>query len=232
MRGLSCGGANQTVAQSHKAWRAIMSSMKYVGLDVHKDSIAVAIAEGTAEVRFYGEIRGTVDAVRKLVRRLGSPATLRFAYEAGPCGYGLYRSLTSLGADCLVAAPALIPQRPGDRVKTDRRDACTLARLHRAGELTGIWVPDQEQEAMRDLTRAREDAKVAETHARQRLGSFLLRHGFRFAGRTHWSKAYFAWLTTLRVPHPVQQVVLEEYRQAVEEATARVTRLTTQLEAA
>jgi transposase len=209
-----------------------MASMKYVGLDVHKDSIAVAIAEGSAEVRFYGEIRGTVEALRNLVRRLGSPKTLRFAYEAGPCGYGIYRTLTKLGAACVVAAPSLIPHRPGDRVKTDRRDACGLARLHRAGELTGVWVPDESHEAMRDLTRAREDAKLAETRARQRLGSFLLRHGCRFTGRTRWSTAYFAWLTTLRLPHPMQHVAVEEYRQAVEEATARVTRLTAQLEAA
>ena len=209
-----------------------MPSMKYVGLDVHKDSIVVAIAEGGAEVRFYGEIRATVEALRTLVRRLGSPKTLRFAYEAGPCGYGVYRTLTNLGADCIVAAPSLIPHRPGDRVKTDRRDACGLARLHRAGELTAVWVPDEGHEAMRDLTRAREDAKLAETRTRQRLGSFLLRHGFQFTGRTRWSTAYFAWLTTLRLPHPMQHVALEEYRQAVEEATARVTRLTVQLEAA
>jgi transposase len=213
-----------------QAWRAIVPSMKYVGLDVHKDSIAVAIAEETAAVHFYGEIPATTDALRKLVRRLGSPEALRFAYEAGPCGYGVYRTLTGLGAECVVAAPSLIPQRPGDRVKTDRRDACGLARLHRAGELTAVWVPDEGQEAMRDLTRAREDAKLAETHARQRLGSFLLRHGFRFAGRTRWSQAYFAWLTMLPMSHPMQRVALEEYRQAVEDATARVARLTAQLE--
>jgi transposase len=207
-----------------------MTSMKYVGLDVHKESIAVAIAdEGSSEVRYHGAIPTTPDALQKLVRRLGSPQTLRFAYEAGPCGYGIYRTLVRLGAACVVVAPSLIPQRPGDRVKTDRRDACGLARLHRAGELTAVWVPDDGQEAMRDLTRAREDAKLVETRARQRLGSFLLRHDLRFAGRTRWSSAYFAWLTTLRFPHRAQQVVLEEYRQAVEDATARVTRLTEQL---
>jgi transposase len=154
-----------------------MASMKYVGLDVHKESIAVAVAdEGPAEVRFHGTIAATTEALRKLVRRLGSPETLRFAYEAGPCGYGVYRILTSFGATCAVVAPSLIPQRSGDRVKTDRRDACGLARLHRAGELTAVWVPDTAQEAMRDLTRAREDARLVETRARQRLGSFLLRH--------------------------------------------------------
>jgi transposase len=206
-----------------------MASMKYVGLDVHKDSIAVAVAEGAAEVRFVGEIPATPEALRQLVRRLGSPETLQCAYEAGPCGYGIYRTLRGLGAGCLVAAPSLIPHRPGDRIKTNRRDACGLARLHRAGELTAVRVPDAEQEAMRDLTRAREDAKVAETHARQRLGAFLLRHDLRFPRRTRWSKAYFAWLTTVPLAHPMQRVVLEEYRQAVEDATARVTRLTAQL---
>jgi transposase len=208
-----------------------MASMKYVGLDVHKESIAVAVAdEGPTEVRFHGTIGATTEALRKLVRRLGSPETLRFAYEAGPCGYGVYRTLTSLGAACAVVAPSLIPQRAGDRVKTDRRDACGLARLHRAGELTAVWVPDERQEAMRDLTRAREDARLVETRARQRLGSFLLRHDVRCAGRTRWTPAYFAWLATLRFPHPAQHVVLEEYRQAVEDATARVARLTAQLE--
>lgn len=210
-----------------------MASMKYVGLDVHKDSIAVGIAEaGVGDVRYYGTIPMTNEALRHLVRRLGSPATLRFAYEAGPCGYGVMRTLTALGAACLVAAPSLIPQRPGDRVKTDPRDACSLARLLRAGELTAVWVPDEGQEAMRDLTRAREDAKHAETHARQRLGAFLLRHDQRFAGRTRWSPAYFAWLETVRFAQPVQHIVLEEYRQAVEGATARVTRLTEQIAAA
>ena len=209
-----------------------MTSMKYVGLDVHKESIAVAVAEeGPAEVRYHGTIPATTDALRTLVRRLGSPQTLRFAYEAGPCGYGVYRTLTSLGAACVVVAPSLIPQRPGDRVKTDRRDACGLARLHRAGELTAVWGPDTGQEAMRDLTRAREDVQLVETRTRQRLGSFLLRHDVRVAGRPRWTPAYFSWLATLRFPHPAQHVTLEEYRQAVEDATARVARLTEQLEA-
>lgn len=195
-----------------------MASMKYVGLDVQKDSIAVAVAEaGRDEVRYYGTIVMSPEALRQLVGRLGPIETLQFAYEAGPCGYGVYRTLAALGAACLVAAPSLI------------RDASSVARLHRAGELTGVWVPDEQQEAMRDLTRAREDAKHAETHARQRLGAFLLRHGQRFAGRTRWTPAYFAWLETLCFSQPVRHVVLEEYRQAVEGATARVTRLTAQL---
>src|ERR1019366_3732450 len=230
MRGLGCGEGDPNRGPEPQAWRAIMTSMKYVGLDVHKESIAVAIAdEGSSEVRYHGAIPATPDALQKLVRRLGPPQTLRFAYEAGPCGYGVYRTLVRLGAACMVVAPSLIPQRPGDRVKTDRRDACGLARLHRAGGLTAVWVPDDGQEAMRDLTRAREDAKFVETRARQRLGSFLLRHDRRFAGRTRWSPAYFAWLTTLRFSHRAQQVVLEEYRQAVEDATRRVDAPTAQL---
>src|SRR5262249_7677454 len=122
----------------------------------------------------------------------GPVESLRFAYEAGLCGYGVRRTLTSLGASCIVVAPSLIPQRRGDRVMTNRRDACGLAHLHRAGELTAVWVPDEGQEAMRDLTRAHEDAKQGETQARQRLGSFLSRHDARIPGRTRWSKAYFA----------------------------------------
>jgi hypothetical protein len=134
---------------------------RFVGLEDSKNSIDVAVAsEGRdSEVRFYGTISNTPAAVKKLVRRLGRPKDLYFAYEAGPCGYGLYRELLALGANCMVAAPSKTPRASGDRIKTDRRDAITLARLHRAGELHPVWVPDEETEAMRDLTRAREDAK-------------------------------------------------------------------------
>ena len=132
---------------------------KYVGLDTHKDTIAVAIAEaGQSKPRYYGEIANTPEAVAKLVKKLSPQGeVLSFCYEAGPCGYGIYRQLTHLGHDCVVVAPSLIPVKPGDRVKTDRRDSESLARLHRAGELTAVWVPGPEQEAVRDLTRARED---------------------------------------------------------------------------
>jgi transposase len=205
--------------------------MRYIGLDVHKDSIAVAVAEaGTGDVRYLGPLAPTSEALRKLVTKCGPSDRLRFAYEAGPCGYGVYRTLTQLGCNCRVVAPSLIPRRPGDRVKTDRRDAVTLARLLRAGELTPVWVPDPEQEALRDLTRAREDAKLAQTRARQRLNAFLLRHGQHFPGRSRWSQAHRRWLASLRLPQPVQQVVLEEYLQAVEEATTRIARLTQQIE--
>lgn len=152
---------------------------KYVGLDVHKDSIAVAVAEACRDKpRYYGEIPNTPEAIAKLVNKLGVDGeVVSFCYEAGPCGYGLYRQLTGLGHVCEVVAPSLIPAKPGDRVKTDRRDGESLARLHRAGELTAVWVPEREQEAMRDLTRCREDMKAMERQARQRLNAFLLRHG-------------------------------------------------------
>jgi transposase len=167
-------------------------STKYVGMDVHKETIAVAIAkEGREEPVYYGEIRNNAEAIRKLVKRVASNGErVSFSYEAGPCGYEVYRQLIALGQRCDVVAPSLIPKKSGDRVKTDRRDANTLTRLHRAGELTPVWVPDKEQEAIRDLTRAREDMKVMEGHAKQRLGAFLLRHGKRYPGRSKWTQAY------------------------------------------
>ena len=139
---------------------------KYIGLDTHKDTIAVAIADaGRNKPRYYGEIANTPEAVEKLVKKLcpGGEA-LSFCYEAGPCGYGIFRQLTHMGHACAVVAPSLIPRKAGDRVKTDRRDSESLARLHRAGELTAVWVPGPEQEAVRDLTRAREDIKALELH--------------------------------------------------------------------
>jgi transposase len=145
-----------------------------------------------------------------------------FCYEAGPCGYEVYRQLTSSGYDCVVIAPSLIPKKAGDRVKTDRRDAVSLARLLRAGELTPIWVPDKEQEGMRDLTRAREDMKKMERASRQRLGGFLLRHGKIYPGNSKWTQKYFRWLESIRFESAVQQIVLQEYIDAVKDAQHRV----------
>jgi transposase len=209
----------------------VKNSTLYVGLDESKDSIEVAIATAgsRSEARSYGAIANTPEALRKLVRKLGRPRDLRFVYEAGPCGYGTYRELKSLGAECVVAAPSKIPRKAADRIKNDRRDAVKLAQLHRAGELTAVWVPDSETEAMRDLTRAREDAKYAQTRARQRLGSFLLRHGRRYSGVCRWTRAHMNWIRQQGFELPSQQVCLEEYLQAVEEATARVERLETQI---
>lgn len=206
-------------------------STRFVGFDDSKDAIQVAIADGEPgrEVREWGAIAPTPDAIAALVRRLGSPRDLRVAYEAGPCGYGIYRQLRSLGVDCVVAAPSKTPRRVGDRIKNDRRDAVTLARLHRAGELTPIWVPDSETEAMRDLTRTREDAKYAQTRARQRLQSFLLRHGRRYPGRSPWTGQHTKWLSAQKFDHPGQMICLEEYLAAVEECGRRVARLDAQI---
>jgi len=183
----------------------------YVGLDVHKDRIAVAVARwGRGEPEYRGEVEHTPEAVTKLVKQLSPDGeVLSFCYEAGPCGYGLYRTLTALGHRCEVVAPSLIPRKAGERLKTDRRDALMLARLHRSGELTAVWVPDQEQEAMRNLTQAREDMKSLELKARQRLGAFLLRHGRVYrGGKSRWTQAHWRWLEAVKFDTPVQQIVL------------------------
>ena len=155
---------------------------------------------------------------------------LNFCYEAGPCGYGLYRLLRELGHDCIVVAPSLIPLKAGERVKTDRRDALMLAKLHRAGELTAVWVPDAAHEAMRDLVRARATAARVLTKARQHLNGFLLRHSMVYAGQRTWTQAYRRWLTTVRFDHPAQQIVLQDYIHAVEDAEKRLVCLVQQIE--
>ena len=156
-----------------------MSKIRFVGLDVHAETIAVAVAEPSGEVRSLGLIPNRPESIRRLVRKLEPVEQLRFCYEAGPTGYVLYWQLTALGAKCEVVAPSLVPRKPGDRVKTDRRDALKLARCYRAGDLTPVWVPDDAHEALRDLVRAREAAKGDLLRARHRLSKFLLRHGWR-----------------------------------------------------
>lgn len=209
----------------------------YVGLDVHKDSIAVALARpGRGEAQSWGEIANKPKSVRRLVERLSRAfdgQVLLFSYEAGPCGYGLYRQLLELGHDCDVVAPSRIPSAPGERVKTDRRDALKLARLARSGDLTPVWVPDTEQEAMRDLTRARDDLKAQQRKARQQLSAFVLRHGHHWPKqRSRWTKGHYAWLESLRFEHDWQHIVLQEYIDAVRAATERVATLSTQMERA
>ena len=204
----------------------------FVGLDVHRDSIDVALAEEgrTGEVRHYGVIPSHRQALEQLRRRLrGSARRLRFVYEAGPCGFAIYRQLTEAGEECVVVSPSHIPRRPGDRVKTDRRDATTLARLHRAGELAAIHVPRPEDEALRDLARAREAAVHVSTEAKQRLKAFLLRQGRQYQGRSGWTQTYRRWIADLTFDAPAQQIALDEYRTAIDEADGRVARLTQQL---
>jgi transposase len=201
---------------------------RHVGLDVDTEKIAVAVAEPGlgGEVRSVGTIPHTEDSVRRLVKKLGPASRLRVCYEAGPHGYGLYWLLSGLGVHCDVVAPTLVPVRSGDRVKTNRRDALKLARSYRAGDLTPVWVPDAEHEALRDLVRAREVAKKDQLRARHRLGKFLLRRGLRaVAGMKSWTKKHLLWVKTLRFERPAQEAVYLDYLHEVEHAAERVARL-------
>ena len=207
-------------------------SIIFCGLDVHKDSITVALADGgrNGEIRSHGTISGDMASLDKAIRKFRrSGVELRFVYEAGPCGYEIYRHLTAQGFHCEVIAPSMTPKRSGDRIKTDRRDAITLARLYRAGELTPVYVPREDDEAMRDLVRGRDDAIKATRHARQRLSAFVLRHGFRYSGGSSWRVAHLRWLADIKMPHPAQQITLQEYIHSVEECTERIDRLTEQI---
>jgi transposase len=219
--------------QQQRLRRVLRDRITYIGLDAHKDGIAVAVAEGSlrGEVRDYGRIANTPAALRRLAGKLGREGVaLRFCYEAGACGYGIQRQLSAQGHECVVVAPSLIPKRAGDRVKTDRRDATNLARLHRAGELTAVRVPDPGHEAMRDLVRARLDAVHALRRARQQLSGFLLRQGCHY-GRPAWTKLHRRWLAGLKFEQAVHHIVLEDYIAAVEAAQARRDRLTAQIAA-
>jgi transposase len=203
-----------------------METVRFVGLDVHADSIAIAVAEpGRGEPALLGTIANDTALLLKRLRKLGR---IRCCYEAGPTGFGLHRDLAAAGIDCSVVAPSLVPTKAGDRVKTDRRDAVKLARFLRSGDLTAVHVPDAETEAVRDLERARDDAKRAERAARHQLGKFLLRHGRRYPGKTSWThcQKHRAWLRTQQFPHEAQQHVLEDYLKAVENLRDRVARLT------
>jgi transposase len=204
-----------------------MKRLKFVGLDVHAETIAVAVAEQDGEVRSLGVIPNREDAIRRLVKKLGPLELLRFCYEAGPTGYALYWQLTKMGASCVVVAPTLVPVKAGDRVKTDRRDGLKLARNHRAGELTAVWVPDAEHEALRDLVRAREAAKKDQLRARHRFNKFLLRHGRRPpVGVKAWTVRYLEWVKReVHFQPQAQEVTLLDYLHEVEHAAARIARL-------
>jgi transposase len=204
-----------------------MSKIRFVGLDVHAETIAVAVAEPGGEVRSVGIIPNRLESIRKLVGKLGPVQHLKACYEAGPTGYVLYWQLTQLGVACEVIAPTLVPTKAGDRVKTDRRDAEKLARCYRAGELTAVWVPDAAHEALRDLVRAREAAKKDQLRARHRLGKFLLRHGQRptDAGKA-WTKKYLEWINThVRFDQPALEATLAHYLHEVHHAAEQIRKL-------
>jgi transposase len=211
------------------------NSEVFIGIDTSKLRNAVAIADGVrgGEVRYQGEIDATDAATRKLVATLsGKYSKLTFCYEAGPTGYGLYRLITSLGHECIVVAPSLVPTKRGDRIKTNRRDAENLAKLLRAGELTAVWVPDERHEAMRDLSRARETAIDDLKRKRLQISSLLLRLGLHYPGKKTWGKAHRAWLRSQKIAHREQRIVFEETLGAEAEAQARADRLEAAIRAA
>src|SRR5215475_7781338 len=208
------------------------TSTLFIGLDVHKESIAVAYAseERAADVVFLGTIGTRQGDIDKMIRKLQSKGkTLHLVYEAGPCGYWLYRYLTKKNLKCWVVAPSCIPKKASDRVKTDRRDAIQLARLLRSGDLTPVYIPSVEDEAIRDVVRAREDALKDLKAAKVRLKAFLLRQDIRYEGRANWGAAHLRWLADVVCLTPAQQIVFQEYVRAVSEQTERRQRLEVEL---
>ncbi len=207
-------------------------STAFIGLDTHKRTIAIAIADAgrDGEVRYFGQIANETTAVNKLVKKLaGKYASLSFCYEAGACGYKLQRQIAGLGHECIVIAPSLTPSKPGDRIKNDQRDALSLARLHRAGELTSVWVPNAAHEAIRDLVRARISAMEAVRKFRQQLQGILLRHGRSYPGKTAWTKSHILWIRQLAFDQPAHYIVIEEQLGAIRDSQERLTRLEQQI---
>ena len=204
------------------------SNILFIGMDVHKESIVISLADDDrTEIRRYGSTGGALKDFKKVLRKLvATGKELFFCYEAGPTGYELYRYITAQGHQCIVVAPSLIPKKPGDKIKTDKRDADNLTRLLRSGDLTPVYVPNEEDEAIRDLSRAREDVVLVLKSAKQRLKSFLLRHNIRFNGSANWSEKHLRWLAEdVNMPYPAQKIVFQEYVNSVTEANERVKRL-------
>src|SRR5258707_9568922 len=224
-RGLP-GLAGQSLKQGGRV--VDQHSRAFVGIDTSKLRNAVAVAEDGrgGDVRYLGEIDTKEAATRKLVTKLAAKyRQLTFCYEAGPTGYGLYRLIRKLGHDCIVAAPSLIPKKPGDRVKTNRRDAVGLAKLLRAGDLTAVWVPDERHEAVRDLSRARQAASEDQRRKRQQVSALMLRLGQVYPGKTSWGKAHMSWLASQKLDHLEQRIALEELLMGVRQAGERIRRL-------
>jgi len=209
-----------------------MKTVRFVGLDVHAQTIAVAVAEVGGEVRSVGVIPNDPQAIQRVLKKLGKAEQLRVCYEAGPTGYALYWQLTRLGVHCEVVAPTLVPVKAGDRVKTDRRDAAKLARCYRAGDLTPVWVPDAAHEGLRDLVRAREAAKRDQLRARHRVSKFLLRQGRRPPADSAAWGCRLLWLKQQSFEQPAQQATLEDYLHELEHQSARVMRLERAIDAA
>lgn len=232
----------QLVAQSHKRkGEAVKKYSSYVGLDVHANSISVAVAAaGEGDVRSLGNVAHDIGTLRKCLKKIGDIRTMKICYEAGPCGYALYWELTRLGAECIVVAPSLIPQKSGDKVKTDRKDAEKLARLLRAGELTKVWVPDPAHEALRNLVRAREACRRDRRRAQQRVEKLLLREGLRAPMTTKGKKAgkarvkafgrqYMVWLKAVQFEHVGTQQTFDDYQAETVHHTTRLERLEKQI---
>ena len=209
-----------------------MSNVRYVGLDVHKDSIVMSVAEsGNAEAKVLGTFPNDINKIIKQLKKLSPDASLlRVCYEAGPTGFGLSRRLKKEGIDCIVVAPSLVPQQAGLRVKTDRRDSRKLAHYLRSGDLTEVWVPDEQTEALRDLERTRDDAKNAERTARHQLSKFLLRNDRAYRDGTEWTAKHMVWVRQQKFDDACRQCVMDDYVKAVEDATARVKQLMKHIE--
>lgn len=224
--------SRRNVAQSYKRKEPVVEQHKrFVGLDVHARKIVVAVADADgSEPKVRGEVGNDADALAELMKRLGPASSLRVCYEAGPCGYGIYRQLRALGIACDVIAPTLMPKRPGDRVKTDKRDAKNLARAHRNGDLVAVWVPDEATEALRVLRRHRDAAKEMERRARQQLSQFLLRSGLHAPPKVNaWTIAHTQWLEGLQLAHVSAQRALRDLIDEVAHQRARVQKLEAEL---